>query len=251
MLSKFLFVFLCLCLGSVFGWTLVWQDEFKGPQINQSAWNVRNQFTHEGNNELELYMSDDCYIQNGQLVMKSEARSVSGHKYTSCWLDTKGKVVQQYARVEISAKLPQGKGIWPAHWMMPNDNSCWPTEGEIDIMEYIGKDASQGLGSIYGTLHWSKGECGANSQDGGVVAPNGIDFTKGFHQYAVEWTAQGITWFVDGKAYHTTPSSMFGPNHPFYLILNTAVGGDWPGPPDAQTQFPQYHYVEYVRLYKQ
>jgi len=243
-IALLLSLFVCLS----YGWTLVWEDDFNGASIDQSKWTIRNSFLHDP--EGEIYMSDECYLENGKLVLRSRPRVIGNHNYTSCWLDTQGKFGQQYGKVEISAKIPRGKGMWPAHWLMPNDNSCWPVEGEIDIMEYIGVEPGQ-MGDIYGTLHWSNNKvCGSNIGNGGVMKSNGVDYTSDYHVYSVEWTAAGINWFVDNKMYHTVSNSLFTPSHPFFIILNTAVGGDWPGYPDKTTQFPQYHYIEYVKFWK-
>eukprot|EP01120_Amphizonella_sp_Union-15-10_P011767 TRINITY_DN5080_c0_g1_i1.p1 TRINITY_DN5080_c0_g1~~TRINITY_DN5080_c0_g1_i1.p1 ORF type:complete len:250 (+),score=40.73 TRINITY_DN5080_c0_g1_i1:41-790(+) len=249
MRSSLLFLLVVSLISVSFCWTLVWEEHFNGNSVDQSKWNLRNYFTHGP--EGEIYLSDECYVSNGYLVLRSQQREVNGHKWTSCWLDTREKFAQQFGRWEIYAKLPAGKGMWPAHWLMPNDNSCWPTEGEIDIMEYLGNDPSKPLGPIYGTLHWSKDlVCSSNLASGGVYPANGVDFTRGFHQYAIEWYPEGITWFVDNHPYHTVNRTQFTPVHPFYLILNSAVGGSWPGFPDAETVFPQYHYVDYVRVWK-
>jgi len=243
-------IFFCFILffSSNFGWTLVWEDDFNGASIDNTKWTIRNLFTHGP--EGEIYMSDECYLQGGKLILRSQQRNVSGHSYTSCWLDTAGKFAQQFGKVEIKAQLPKGKGMWPAHWLMPNDNSCWPVEGEIDIMEYIGVEPSA-LGDIYGTLHWSSnGNCGSDKGNGGTYKANGQDFTKDFHVYSVTWDDNQINWFVDDQLYHTTNKTQFNPSHPFFIILNTAVGGGWPGFPDKTTVFPQYHTIEYVRFWK-
>jgi len=228
-------------------WVLWLTDNFNS--LNTSIWNVANNYYHDGNNEQSIYVADDVYIQNGNLVLRSEKRSYNGYQYTSGWVDTRNKVWQQYGKFEIYAKLPYGKGLWPAHWMMPNDNSCWPTEGEIDIMEYIGDDPSVPMGPVYGTLHWNS-VCYANSQSGGSRPANGVDWTKSYHTYSVEWDSSGTSFMVDGTSYWKVAASTFLPSHPFYLILNTAVGGYWPGYPDASTVFPQYHYIDWVKIYR-
>jgi len=243
-------IVVAFCFVSVaLGWKLIWEDDFKGASVDNSKWTIGNYLTHGP--EGEIYMSDECYVENGNLVLRSSKRTMSGHDYTSCWLDTSNKFSTKFGRIEVHAKLPAGKGMWPAHWMMPNDNSCWPVEGEIDIMEYLGNDTGSALGPIYGTLHWSHGStCGSNIGNGGVYPANGVDFTKDFHQYAIEWYPNGISWFVDNHIYKVVNSSDFTPSHPFFIILNSAVGGSWPGFPNAKTVFPQYHYIDYVRVYQ-
>lgn len=235
------------------GWSLVWQDEFNGPDINREYW------THEigghgwGNAEAQFYTDapDNSFIDDGKLIIQVLEQSMQGKLFTSARLITKGKVEQQYGRVEARIQIPTGQGIWPAFWMLGNDidQVSWPQCGEIDIMENIGSEPS----IVHGTLH-GPGYSGAN----GIGKPFGIGstrrFTDEFHIFAVEWDPEEIRWYVDDVLYNTvTPNDVPGEwvyDHPFFLILNVAVGGYWPGYPDDTTTFPQQMAVDYVRIYE-
>jgi beta-glucanase (GH16 family) len=149
-------------------------------------------------------------------------------------------------------KIPRGQGIWPAFWMLGNDIGSvgWPTCGEIDIMENIGREPT----IVHGTLH-GPGYSGGNPLGASYTLPNGAEFADDFHEFAIEWEANVVRWYVDGDLYRTrTPSDVpsgarWVYDHPFYMILNVAVGGNWPGSPDGSTQFPQTMTVDYVRVY--
>jgi beta-glucanase (GH16 family) len=183
--------------------------------------------------------------------------------YTSGRLDTRGKFAPTYGRFEIRARLPGGRGLWPAHWLYPQ-NRNWPMEyvmaeavaagkealipeerpwySEIDIMEFLGHEP----GVAYGTLHFYSFDGQKRTSSG--TWKEGSDLTRDFHVYAVEWEPDAIRWFIDGRPFHQTTSGI--PHTPHYLILNTAVGGAWPGNPDATTVFPQYHDIDWVRVYQ-
>ena len=195
------------------------------------------------NNELEYYTPDEASVENGCLVMRSQKREYKGKQYTSARLETKRKFSQQYGLFEIRAKLPKTQGIWPAHWLMPA-SGAWPPE--IDIMELLGHQPQK----VYFTFHWGTSS-NHKSKGGNYTAP--VDLSLDFHTYALEWNENELIWYLDGvQRYRVTrlQSSNSLPAEPFYIILNTAVGGDWPGKPDASTVFPQYHYVDYVRVYQ-
>ncbi|NLE59884.1 MAG: glycoside hydrolase family 16 protein [Planctomycetes bacterium] len=244
------------------GWKLVWSDEFNGTELSTKKWNVliREQSKH---NERQYYVPDEAYIENGCLRLRSRVRDYGSQHYTSGRVDTSGKFAPVYGRFEIRARLPRGKGMWPAHWLYPQ-NRNWPMEQlmadavaggkerqipeerpwytEIDIMESLGHETN----IVYGTLHCHAFD-GQKRTDSGTWRGD-TDYTKGFHVYALEWEPDVIRWFVDDKLIHST--SLGIPHAPHYLILNTAVGGAWPGDPDATTVFPQYHDVDYVRVYQ-
>jgi len=232
-----------------------WSDEFDGPANslpdpakwtydlgNNNGW---------GNRELETYTNS---IQNvhldgsGHLVIHVER---SGATYTSARIKTQGLFSTRYGRVEARIRLPFGQGIWPAFWMLGTNitSAGWPQCGEIDVMESIGREPSVNHGSIHGP-----GYSGGNSVTGLYTLPGSARFADDFHAFAIQWAPQTITFFVDGVAYKTvTPSSL--PNgaawvfdNPFFLILNVAVGGNFPGSPDDTTQFPQEMIVDYVRV---
>jgi beta-glucanase (GH16 family) len=242
-------------------WKLVWSDEFTGARLDAKKWNVlvREQSKH---GELQYYVPDEVYLEHGVLRMRTRVRSYGPMKYTSGRLDTRGKFAPVYGRFEIRAKLPAGKGLWPAHWLYPQ-NRDWQMEytmedavakgkerlipeerpwySEIDIMEFLGHEPS----TVYGTLHYCSYDGQRRSTSGTYRADE--DVTKDFHLYGLEWEPDSIRWFIDGHRIHGTSSGI--PHTPHYLILNTAVGGSWPGNPDSTTVFPQFHDVDYVRVY--
>jgi len=172
--------------------------------------------------------------------------------YTSARLVTRGKFEQAYGRFEARIKLPFGQGIWPAFWMLGNNiNSVgWPTCGEVDIMENIGREPFTNHGSLHGP-----GYSGGNPLTATFTLSNGEQFKDDFHVFAVEWEPREIRFYIDNTLYQMRRSSELSANqrwvydHPFYLLLNVAVGGDWPGAPDATTIFPQTMMVDYVRVY--
>ncbi|MGH3469087.1 MAG: lectin, partial [Thermocrispum sp.] len=164
---------------------------------------------------------------------------------------TAGKFDQAYGRFEARIKVPRGQGIWPAFWMLGNDigSNPWPNSGEIDIMENIGREPS----NLYGTLH-GPGYSGGSAISSRYTLPNGQQFADAFHTFTVDWTPDSVTWYVDGIQYgHKTPADLNGNrwvfDHPFFMILNVAVGGHWPGYPDGSTVFPQTMTIDYVRVY--
>ncbi len=227
------------------GWTLVWDDEFDSTAINLSKWSYEVGGNGWGNSELEYYTSrpNNAYVDSGFLVIQALKENYLGNSYTSARLVTKNKGDWLYGRIEVRAKLPYGKGIWPAIWMMPTDSyyGGWPLSGEIDIMELLGDKPNK----VYGTIHF--GETNQQRQ-GSYTLPTGF-FSDGFHLFAIEWDSTSISWFVDSSMFFRTYiDSPFDKR--FYLILNVAVGGDWPGNPDYTTVFPQQMVVDYVRVYK-
>ncbi len=243
------------------GWKLVWQDEFKDKKLSPKKWNVLLR-EHSKHNELQYYVPDEAYIEKGSLRLRSRERNYGSQHFTSGRVDTSGKFAPVYGRFEIRAKLPGGQGLWPAHWLYPQ-NRNWEMErlmaemvtnklertipeerpwySEIDIMEFLGH-----TNVIYGTLHYHEFDGKKKSSSGKVTGAE--DFTKDFHLYALEWEPQMMRWFVDGKMIHSTTNGI--PHTPHYLILNTAIGGDWPGNPTNTTVFPQYHDIDYVRVYQ-
>eukprot|EP01132_Coremiostelium_polycephalum_P000837 gene837-1044_t len=179
------------------------------------------------------------------MVIVSKQENFKGHNYTSGKVTTQGLMDTLYGRLEANMLLPFGQGMWPAFWMMPNTNACWPLAGEIDIMENLGQQDT-----IYGTYHFST-QCGTNGQSGGWT--NTTTFSTEYHLYSVIWDSESITWMVDNVPYFSLNQSTQLPlptTIPFYIIFNTAVGGDWGGYPNPSTKFPQYFYIDYVRVYK-
>ncbi len=241
-------------------WKLVMWDDFSGNSLDTSTWTAVN--TDEVyNNELECYRASNAYTEDGKLVLEAVKRkNETGTKdYTSAKLITKGKKSWTNGKFEIKAKLPAGQGIWPAIWMLPQDDNIfggWPSGGEIDIMEFLGHEANK----IYGTVHYGNPH---GSTQGSFKLPGADKFTDDYHVYGMEWEPGEIRWYVDGRQYFTENSWYSGNtaeadyytypapfNRDFYLILNLAVGGDWPGNPDETTSFPAKMYVDYVKVYQ-
>lgn len=209
-----------------------------------------------GNNELQVYTSnsENVEVQNGMLVITARENPAGG--YTSARIKTEGLFEQQYGRFEARIKVPQGKGLWPAFWLLGNncDANPWPGCGEIDIMEYLGDEPTK----IFGTVH-GPGYAGAESISKEYELENDR-FDTGFHVFGIEWSPNQINYYVDDELYQTiTPETVdeetdgqgtwvFN-NQPFYIIMNIAVGGNLPGNPDANTTFPQRMLVDYVRVY--
>lgn len=240
---------------------LVWSDDFNGADgsaPDASKWAIQTGGGGWGNNELESYTarSQNVQVSGGNLVITAIKEDYTGadgilRHYTSARMQTKGLFSQTYGRFEARIKIPKGQGMWPAFWMLGSDidTNPWPACGEIDIMENIGKEPA----IIHGSLH------GPGYAPGNVTAaytiPSGA-LSDDFHLYAVEWEAQQVRFYVDSTLYATFTSanlpsgSPWEFNKPFFLLLNLAVGGDWPGPPDGTTQFPQQMLVDYVKVYQ-
>jgi beta-glucanase (GH16 family) len=246
------------------GWQLVWSDEFNQPDgspPDPTKWSYDTGNGGWGNNELENYTSrtNNVRIVGGQLVIEADQENYGGSSYTSGRILTQGKWSWTYGRIEARIKIPRGQGIWPAFWMLgTNINSVnWPTCGEIDIMENIGKTSDQG--TDHGTIHGpqSGGDYNGGAGVGSTYTlPGGAALADDFHIYAVQWTTNQIQWFLDTNLFFTaTPASLPGGStwvftQPQFLLLNVAVGGNWPGNPDGTTVFPQQMLVDYVRVYK-
>ena len=240
------------------GWTLVWSDEFNataGTGADTTKWNLINKGDGFGNNELQFYTNRPAnayHDGNGFLVIKAVRETYMGREYTSARLESRGKFERTYGRFEARMQLPYGQGIWPAFWMLGNDigSAGWPTCGEIDIMENIGREPS----IVHGSLH-GPGYSGGNPLGNAYTLPGGARFADGFHVFAVEWEQNVVRWYMDDIQYGTkgptdTPSgARWVYDHPFYLLLNLAVGGNWPGVPDSTTVFPQTLTFDYVRVY--
>ncbi len=242
------------------GWQLVWNDEFDGSSIDSRKWEHEVNAQGGGNNELQYYTArpENSYIENGNLVIRALKETYTGpegtREYTSARLRTKNKGDWKYGRFEIRAKLPFGQGLWPAIWMLPTDwvYGGWAASGEIDIMELLGQEPNK----VYGTLHYG-GEWPNNVHTGtSYTLPNG-NFSDDFHLFVLEWDTTAFRWYVDGIHYQTqTQWYSSGGAYPapfdqrFHLLLNVAVGGNWPGNPDDSTTFPQTMVIDYVRVYK-
>jgi beta-glucanase (GH16 family) len=236
-------------------WVLVWSDEFNGDNgsaVDNSKWVQETGGNGWGNNEEQHYTegTNNCYIENENLVIEAKKEEYEKSKYTSARIKTNGKFDFKYGKVEIKAKLPLGQGIWPAFWMLGSDfdSAGWPDCGEIDIMENIGRTPK----TVNGTAH-------APGYSGNMGLGNSLtideDLTSSYHIYSIEWSKDKIEWFMDGKKYHTLNPETIGGNKwafnkDFFLLLNLAVGGNWPGYPDNTTMFPQKYYIDYVHVYQ-
>jgi beta-glucanase (GH16 family) len=238
-------------------WQLVWSDEFNGPANSApdtSKWTYDLGATGWGNNELENYTNsvENAHLDgNGNLVIRAVRTAAGG--YTSARLKTQGKYAVTYGKIEARIKIPFGHGVWPAFWMLGSDFDIvgWPKCGEIDIMENIGGEPSV----VHASLH-GPGYSGSSPVTSTFTLPAGQLFSNDFHIFSVVRTPEGIEYFVDGVSYlkvspATIPSgTAWVFTKPFFLLLNVAVGGNWPGSPDSTTQFPQELTVDYVRVYK-
>jgi beta-glucanase (GH16 family) len=248
-------------------WVLSWSDEFNGPDgsaPDPAHWTYDLGGEGWGNQELECYTNDaqNSFLQGGNLVIqalskpnmvcKSADGTTTTNNYTSARLTTAARFDQAYGKFEARVMIPYGQGLWPAFWLLGSNISTvgWPACGEIDIMENIGKEPAVVHGSIHGP-----GSAGENSFTADYTLPNNQRFADDFHVFAVEWSTTEVRFLVDGKSYEDVQKSAFtqGPwvfDHPFFILLNVAVGGSWPGNPDATTAFPQTMKVDYVRVYK-
>ncbi len=246
-------------------WVLVWSDEFDGPDgsgVDPSKWvfdiGTGPNGDGWGNNELEYYTDrlDNASIRGGNLVIKAQREkyvSSDGvvRNYTSARLKTKGKFSQAYGRIESRIKIPFGQGLWSAFWMLGDDidQVGWPECGEIDIMENVGKFPAVVFGTVHGPGH------GTIGMGGSYTLPSGR-YADDFHVFAAEWEPEEVRFYMDGLLYATRTKSQIRPgwkwalDHPHFILLNVAVGGDWPGIPYPSTVMPQYMLVDYVRVYR-
>jgi beta-glucanase (GH16 family) len=242
-------------------WKLTWSDEFdaaNGTSVDPKKWQVVTGGSGWGNDELEYYTDrpENLRQQDGNLVVEARRENYTGpdsvtRMYTSARLKTQQRFTQRYGRFEARMRLPLGKGLWPAFWMLGDDHetSRWPACGEIDIMENIGDPHR-----FYGTLH-GPGYSGGNGLSSHFDLPGSESVDGEFHLYAVEWEPDEIRFYADDHLYVTrTPKDLPADtkwvfDHRFYILLNLAVGGRWPGNPDAATKFPQQMLVDYVRVY--
>jgi beta-glucanase (GH16 family) len=242
---------------------LAFADEFDGPAgtaPDPAKWTHEVNGSGGGNNELQFYTdstSNAALDGAGHLVITARKENPANYQcwygtceYTSARLNTASTFTQAYGHIEARIKVPRGQGMWPAFWMLGDNigDVGWPNCGEIDVLENIGREPS----TVHGSLH-GPGYSGGNPITGSYTLPNGGVFADDFHTFAVDWAPDQISWSVDGDVYQTrTPADANGNpwvfDHPFFLILNVAVGGNWPGPPDGSTQFPQQMLVDYVRV---
>ncbi len=234
-------------------WNLVWSDEFNGTSVNTSNWTFETGGGGWGNNELEYYTNGQNATVSGG-ILTIEARRESGGfncwngpcQWTSSRMNTKGKREFQYGKIEARLAVPSGQGLWPAFWALGANfpGTPWPNCGEIDIMEHINTQTT-----TYGTIHWDAGGYATYGGSTGVATPTA------FHTYAIEWNSSSIKWFLDGTQFweanilnNINSTEEF--HRPFFLILNLAVGGNWPGSPNSGTPSPARYQIDYVRVYQ-
>ena len=224
------------------GWQLTFDDEFNGSGLDLQKWTPSDPWGHERNHELQAYVKDAFDVQEGVLHIQARKQQAfySGKQrdFTSGMMTTRGKFSQRYGRFEIRCRVPKGKGMWPAFWLLP-DSPQWPPE--IDALEILGHEPNK----VYLTQHFRDAQGKHGSHGGSWVGP---DFSAGFHEFAVEWSPQAIVWFVDGVERFRSEKDI--PDGKMYVLVNLAVGGDWPGAPDEATQFPADFAVDYVRVYQ-
>ena len=255
-MKQFKLLFLILILSNYVypqAWKLVWSDEFDGTTLNTTNWTRETGGDGWGNNELEYYTNRDvnAFVSDGMLTIKALQESYGGKNYTSARLITKGKRFFKYGKIEARIKLPYGQGIWPAFWTLGQNisNVGWPACGELDIMELIGGGVNRD-NRVYGTAHWDNN--GHQSYGLNYTLPSG-NFSDDFHVFSIVWDASKIEWYCDNNKYCTlslTPSYLDELKAEQFIILNLAVGGNWPGNPNSTTVFPQTMLVDYVRVYK-
>lgn len=238
------------------GYTLAWSDEFTSPTLDLNVWNQEtgNGTDGWGNHELEYYTNStkNTFVSNGNLIIEARKESIGGMNYSSGRMTTANKKTFKFGRIDIRAKLPVGKGIWPALWMLGANISSvpWPGCGEIDIMELVGTYPSR----YYSTMHW-KAANGTHASKGDIYNLSSGNFSQQFHVFSIVWAQDIIESYIDDQLVLTTTSADVGaPNYPFnapeFFIFNVAVGGDFPGPPDPNSVFPQRMFVDYVRVFQ-
>jgi len=238
------------------GYTLAWSDEFAGTSLDMTSWNqeIGNGSGGWGNNELEYYTNSpkNTLVSNGNLIIEARKEAISGFNYSSARLTTQSKKTFKFGRIDIRAKLPVSKGMWPALWMLGTNIPTvgWPACGEMDIMELVGSAPS----TVKATMHWKNSAGVHASKDADYNLTPG-DFSQQFHVFSMVWAQDIIKCYVDDHLINTVTNADVGVNnYPFnanqFFIFNVATGGDWPGPPDASTPFPQRMFVDYVRVFQ-
>lgn len=250
--------------GAAEKWKLTWSDEFdgaSGSRPDPTKWKFEVGGNGWGNHELEYYTdrAENARVEQGKLIIEARREDYTGQdgvgrQYTSARLTTRGSFAQAYGRFAARIKIPRGQGVWPAFWLLGNDSGKvhWPDCGEIDVMENIGREPA----SVHGSMH-GPGYSGKLSFTSTYKLPGGPKFADDFHEFSVEWEPNVVRFYADEYLYATFVPAQLPPgekwvfDHPFYIILNLAIGGDWPGPPGETTELPQQMLVDYVRVYSQ
>jgi len=235
-------------------YSLVWSDEFSGSSLS-SDWvhDIGNGSWGWGNNELQFYKEENTVVEDGLLKITAKEESTASFNYSSSRIKTQGIQSFQYGRIDVRAALPYGQGYWPAIWMLGENISTvgWPYCGEIDIMELVGGGSFNDR-TIYGTVHWSDNGTHASYGEANSL-PAGEMYAEEFHVFSIIWNASSIRFLRDDIQYHDidiSGSDLSAFQNNFFLILNVAVGGNWPGSPNNNTLFPQTMAVDYVRVFQ-
>ena len=238
------------------GYSLVWSDEFSGNSLNESDWNYELGTGNSGwgNNELQYYQKENTSVNNGFLTIEVKQQAAGSQMYTSSRLTTRNKQSFKYGRIDIRGAMPKGQGLWPSFWMLGSSHRSvgWPDCGELDIMEMVGGSSNGKSDRVtHGTLHWDNN--GQYASYGGKTTTSKKNLNQEFHVYSVIWDKTSVKWLLDNRQFHETditPSQMSEFHEEFFFLFNVAVGGNWPGSPDASTTFPQKMHVDYVRVFQ-
>lgn len=239
------------------GFDEVWADEFDGPAgapPDPASWafDVGTGAGGWGNGELQYYRPENAALDGeGHLVITARQEDFAGSAFTSARLRTKGLREFTYGRFEARIKVPRGQGVWPAFWLLGAniDEVAWPGCGEIDVLEVRGQEPDRAIGSLHGP-----GYSGGGAVSDVFVRPGGVGFDDDFHVFAIEWDERYVAWEVDGETYQVVTAAQLPDgaswvfDHDFFLLLNVAVGGNFVGPPDASTMFPQTMVIDHVRV---
>ena len=264
MKTRFFLLFLLFLIPvymSAQNWQVVWHDEFEGESLDEELWSYQTGtgseygLTDWGNNELQYYREQNVTVSDGMLHITAKRESYNGKSYSSGRIRTVDKGDWTYCRIEFRAKMPVGKGLWAAVWMLPTDEEYggWAASGEIDLMEYLGHEHNV----VHGTLHYGNAWPN-NKQNGTYFTLSEGDFYSEFHDFTLEWMEGEMKWFVDGQLYQTLDQGDWwssGGSFPapfdkdFHLLINLAVGGNWPGNP-VGTNFPQDLVLDYIRVFQ-
>jgi beta-glucanase (GH16 family) len=240
------------------GYTLAWGDEFNGGSTDATAWTAEvgdgcPSLCGWGNNELEYYTNppNNLFFQDGKMIIELKAETFGGKNYTSARIKTQGKKTFKFGRIDIRAILPKGKGVWPAFWMLPQNNvyGGWPRSGEIDLMENMGNEPAK----VLSTVHYGPGP-GSIYISRNYTLPSST-FSDQFHVFSFEWKLDQLKFYVDDNLFSTVNKPDLGGNtYPFnelfYFVINLAIGGNFPGAPDATTLLPQWLIIDYIRIYQ-
>jgi beta-glucanase (GH16 family) len=227
--------------GTSSPWQLVFADEFNGTSVDTTKWNTfyYPNIINTGHNELQAYTPSALSVQNGFLRIRADKQPLSGYNYTSGIIQSRDKFAQLYGYFEIRARVPKGRGLWASFWMLPQSQN-WPPE--IDVVESLGHETN----TTYMTHHWHDASTNTNPFTTNYVI--GPDYSLDYHTYAVQWAPSLVVWYVDGV--ESSRATQHISTEAMYMLMNLAVGGDWPGSPDVSTPFPSFYDIDYVHVYQ-